>query len=376
MKTLILTLAAIAAAAALSACKRPEAPQEPPRAVKLLRVAPAALQSGPEYAAEIRARIESALGFRVGGKLLQRQAQLGQTVKAGQLLALLDAQDYRLGARAANAQVASALTQREQAQADLRRSQSLKAQGFVSDAEVELRQTALRAAEAALDAARAQAGVQGNQASYARLLADADGVVVSVDAEPGQVVAPGQPVLRLAHAGARDAWLALPEDQVGRIQPGLPAQVRLWGQGSARTLPARVREVAASADPLTRTYLVKVAIEGREQPALGATASVRLGAADAQGAPSAAIRLPTTALWQQGKGSAVWVYDDASRSVKARAVEVAGLDGNEAVIAAGLQPGEEVVATGVHVLSEGQAVRRYQPRSAEPAQAGTQGASR
>jgi len=372
MKNLIL---ALIAAAALSACKRPEPLEEPPRAVKLLRVAPAALRSGPEYAAEIHARIESALGFRVAGKLLQRPAQLGQGIKAGQLLAVLDAQDYQLGARAASAQVAAALTQREQAQIDLRRSQSLKAQGFVSHAEVESRQTALRAAEAALDAARAQAGVQGHQADYARLQADVDGVVVSVDAEPGQVVAAGQSVLRLAHAGARDAWLALPEDRLGQVRPGQPAQVRLWGQGGAQTLPARVREVAASADPLTRTYLVKVAIEGSTQPALGATASVRLGAAAGQGVP-AAIHLPTTALWQHGRSSAVWIYDDASHSVKARTVEVAGLDGNEAVIAAGLRPGEEVVATGVHVLSEGQSVTRYQPRAPEPAQSAAREAAR
>lgn len=350
----------------LAACSRPEAPQEPLRAVKLIQVAPAVLQSGPEYAAEIRARTESALGFRVGGKLLQRPAQLGETVRAGQLLALLDGQDYQLGAQAASAQVAAAQTQRDQARADLKRSESLQAQGFVSGAEVEQRQNALRTAEAALNAARAQSSVQGNQAGYTRLLADADGVIVSVDAEPGQVVAAGQTVLRLAHAGARDAVLAVPEDQVGRVRPGQPAQVRLWGQGAARTLPGKVREVAASADPLARTYAVKVGIEGKAQPSLGATANVRLGAAKAS-AP-AAIRLPTTALWQQGQGSAVWVFDAASGKVRARTVQVAGADGNEVVIASGLQPGEEVVVAGIHVLSEGQSVIRYRgaPAAAAP----------
>lgn len=365
MKTRTLAPVALLAAVWLSACSRPEPAQEPLRSVKLIRVAPAALQSGPEYAAEIRARTESALGFRVGGKLLQRPAQLGEVVRAGQLLALLDAQDYQLGAQAASAQVAAAQAQRDQARADLGRSESLQAQGFVSGAEVEQRQSALRAAEAALNAARAQSSVQGNQAGYTRLLADSDGVIVSVDAEPGQVVAAGQPVLRLAHAGARDAVLAVPEDQLGRVRPGQPARVQPWGQGTARQLLGKVREVAASADPLTRTYAVKVGIEGSAQPPLGATASVRFGAP--QGGAAAAIRLPTTALWQQGAGSAVWVFDAASGKVRARTVQVAGLDGNEAVIGSGLKPDEEVVVAGIHVLSEGQSVIRYQAAPAEAA---------
>lgn len=348
--------------AALPACTR-QAPQlDPVRAVKLTTVEARSLSAEQEYAAEIRARTESRLGFRVGGKLVQRPAEVGQAVKAGQLLAMLDAQDLRSGAEAAAAQVVAAQTQRDLAAADFRRFEALRQQGFISGAELERREAVLRAAQASLDQAQAQASVQSNQAGYARLTADADGVVVGVDAEPGQVVSAGAPVVRLARNGPRDAVLSVPEDVVAAVRAGLPAEVALWsrnGDGSKLKLPGRVREVAASADPVTRTYAVKVAIEGAAQPPLGATATVHFKPATAAAAAPAVMHLPTGALWKQGQGSAVWVFDAATGTVRARPVEVAGVDGNLAVIAGGLRPGEEVVSAGVHVLTEGQQVTRY-----------------
>lgn len=354
----------VAGALALSACSRPEAPQEPIRSVKLLTVSAGALGLHSEYAGEVRARTESRLGFRVGGKLVQRPAEVGQRVVAGQLLAQLDAQDFALANQAAQAQVSAAQTQRDLASADLKRFTDLKAQGFVSGAEIERRQATLQAAEATLKQAQAQSAVQGNQASYTRLLADASGVVLAVEAEVGQVLASGAPVVRIARDGARDVVVVVPEDRLAQLRTGQAAQVRLWaGAGTlvpAAPMAASVREVAASADPATRTYQVKLALPDGAPVPLGATAYVTFSW---PGAAAAAVKLPTSALVRSAAGApsstSVWVFDAATSTVQPRPVVVAGADGNDIVIASGLQPGEEVVAAGVHVLQPGQKVTRF-----------------
>nr|WP_245606886.1 efflux RND transporter periplasmic adaptor subunit [Simplicispira psychrophila] len=347
-----------ALAVLVAGCSRPEPPPEPVRSVKLLTVGVTALQSQIEYAGEVRARVESRLGFRVAGKIVRRQAELGQRVRAGQVLAQLDPQDYQLAAQAAQAQVSAAQTQRDLAAADFKRYAALKAQNFISGAELERRQATLQAAQATLAQARAQSSSQGNQTDYTRLLADMAGVVTGIDAEPGQVVAAGTPVLRIAQDGARDVVFAVPEDKVAQMAPGQAVRVRAWSGGE--TLVGRVREVAASADPVTRTYAVKVGLDGATALPLGATVYVApqgLGHAGTQ-----AITLPTTALRQQGQGTAVWVYEPATSTVRSQEVEIASADGNAAVVASGLTPGMQVVATGVHVLSPGQKVVIYESK--------------
>jgi RND family efflux transporter MFP subunit len=353
-------MAALAAAALLGACSRPAPPEEPVRSVKLLTVGVAALQSSLEYSGEVRARVESRLGFRVAGKIVQRQAELGQHVRAGQVLAQLDPRDYQLAADAARAQLQSATTQRDLAAADYQRYQALKDQNFISGAELERRDATLKAAQATLDQARAQLSAQGNQAGYTTLVADVSGVVTGIDAEPGQVVAAGTPVVRIAQDGPRDVVFAVPEDKVRLMAPGSEVAVRGWSSGTELT--GRVREVAASADAATRTYQVKVAVEGTQVPALGATVYVTPRALSHAGVP--AIKLPTSALRQEGQATAVWVYDPASGTVRSQVVQIATADGNDAVVATGLTPGMQVVATGVHVLSPGQKVLVYQPKVA------------
>ena len=361
----------LTAVLALAACSRPAPPEEPVRSVKLLTVGVGSLQSSLEYSAEVRARVESRLGFRVAGKIVQRQAELGQRVKAGQVLAQLDPRDYQLAADAARAQVASATTQRDLAAADLKRYQALKDQNFISGAELERREASLKAAQATLDQARAQLSTQGNQAAYTTLVADVSGVVTGIDAEPGQVVAAGTPVVRIAQDGPRDVVFAVPEDKVAQIAVGSDVAVRGWSGGAPIT--GTVREVAASADAATRTFQVKVAIEGSQLPPLGATVYATPKALSHAGLQ--AIKLPTSALRQEGQATAVWVYDPASSTVKSQPVQIATADGNEAVVAGGLTPGMQVVATGVHVLSPGQKVTVYQakgaPAPASPAQAAT-----
>lgn len=342
----------------VAGCSRPEPAAEPIRAVKLLTVGVAQLTAQTQYAGEIRARTESRLGFRVPGKILRRPAELGQRVRAGELLAQLDARDFELAAAASQAQVSAAQTQRTLAAADMERYAKLKSQNFISGAELERREATLKAANASLAQARAQASAQGNQSTYTRLLADADGVVTSVDAEPGQVVAAGASVVRVARDGARDVVFAVPEDKVARLAVGQALAVQSWSGGAP--LSASIREVAASADPATRTYAVKAAIEGGEAPPLGATVTVVPAALSVQGTP--AMLLPTTALMKGSDGTSVWVFDADTSTLRAQPVSIATADGNSAVIASGLTPGMRVVATGVHVLSSGQKVNVYESK--------------
>jgi RND family efflux transporter MFP subunit len=331
------------------------------RAVKVVTVGPQAVHAQAVYAGEVRARVELRLGFRVGGKLTQRAVEVGQRVAAGQLLAALDPQDYQLSVQAAQAQLLAAQTQRDLALADFKRHESLKAQGFISGAELERRDASLKAAEAALVQARAQAQAQGNQLGYARLQASAAGVVTALEAEVGQVLAAGQPVLRLAHDGPRDAVFQVPEQSVGLFKVGMPMTAQ-W-PGSGGVLQGRVREVGASADPLTRTFAIKLALQASEQLPLGATLHVQPPSPSAATVPQA-IQLPTTALRQEGEGSAVWVLDEASMTVQSQKVVLGPVQADQVVIVSGLQPGQKVVVAGVHVLSPGQKVTLYAPPTA------------
>jgi multidrug efflux system membrane fusion protein len=362
MKTkLFPTAAVLAAALLLTACSKPAPVEEPVRAVKVTTVGMGSIQSGAEFAGEVRPRVESRLGFRVAGKIIRRQAELGQRVRAGDVLAQLDPQDYALAAQAASAQRAAALTNRDLAQADFQRFKSLKDQNFISGAELERRDATLKAAQAQLDQAQAQLAGQGNQASYTKLVADVSGVITSIDAEPGQVVTAGTPVVRIAQDGPRDVIFAVPEDKVALIKVGSATEVRMWS--SATRFTGVVREVAASADPVTRTFTVKVALNAKDAPALGTTVSVVPQAFDRSGIQ--VVKLPTSAFRQDGQQSAVWVLDPATMTVKLQPVVIATADGNDVVVASGLQPGMQVVVAGVHVLSPGQKVSIYKDKTAE-----------
>jgi multidrug efflux system membrane fusion protein len=355
----------LVAALALAGCSRPQPAEEPLRAVKVMAVGTSTYDTEPEFSAEVRPRIESRLGFRVAGKITRRQAELGQHVKAGHVLAQLDPQDYRLAAEGARAQHAAALTNRDLAEADLKRYRGLREQNFISAAELERRESTYKAAQAQLEQAQAQMSSQGNQAQYTTLVADVPGIITAIEAEPGQVVTAGTPVVRIAQDGERDVVFSVPEDRAGLVKPGSAVAVRGWSDG--KEMEGKVREVAASADAVTRTYTVKVAIDAATAPALGATVFARPQALSRSGTP--VLKLPTSALRQEGKGSAVWVLDKASMTVRSQPVQVATADGNEAVIGSGLAPGMLVVVAGVHVLSPGQKVSIYREKTAAPAAA-------
>jgi RND family efflux transporter MFP subunit len=356
----------------LQGCSRKEVEPPPVRAVRTLTLGVDTAGGSHEYAAEVRARVESRLGFRVAGKLISRTAEVGQHVKAGQVLAQIDNTDLKLGQDAAAAAVRAAQTNHELAAAEFKRYKELRDQGFIGALDLERRAATLKAQQAALDQALAQAQSQSNQASYGALLAPVAGVVLGIEAEVGTVLAAGTPVVRVAHDGPRDAVFAVPEDQLPAMRAllGKTGALRVVPWGATAAVPATVREIAAAADPATRTFQVKADSDSATLQ-LGQTVSVVLALP-----PQAGIsKLPLSAVTQQQGQTAVWLVDPASMTVKVQPIAVAGADGNSVVVSAGLSPGMIVVTAGVHALSPGQKVAFYEaplpvPNAAQPAAAG------
>lgn len=357
---------------ALAGCSRPEPAPPALRAVRTVTLTLSSAHADREFAADVRARHEARLGMRVGGKLAARHVELGQAVRAGQLLAELDPQDLRLAASASEAAVQAAQVAAAQAKADVDRFRNLQTQGFISEAELQRRESALRSALAQLAQAQAQAAVQANQSGYSRLLAPADGVVTAVLAEPASVLQAGQAVLVLALSGPRDAVFHVPEDRVDAVRAlvGRPSalEVRLWGR--PEPIAATVRELAASADPATRTFLVKAELGG-DGVELGRSAVVVMPGE----ATEAVMRLPLPAVFLKDGQTVVWALEPGSMTVHAKPVDVAGADGNDALVRRGLTLGQEVVTAGAHVLSEGQKVTRFvaPTQAAAPAAASAPG---
>ncbi len=362
-------------AVVLAGCSRPAPQPEPIRAVKLMTVQVGQMHSLTEFAGEVRARTEVRLGFRVAGKILRRQAEVGQRVQRGDVLAQLDPQDLRLATDAIQAQLTAAQTNRDLAASELQRARSLNAQNFISGVEVERRQATLDAANAQVAQVRAQLKSQSNQSGYTDLVAPMAGTVTAVEADPGQVVSVGAPVVRIAQDGPLDVWFSVPEGSVARLGVGSPADVRVWA--SDTVYQGVVREKGALADPVTRTFQIKLALGADARLPLGSTVTVTPRDLSAKGAP--VIKLPTSALKQDDKGSAVWVLDPASMTVRTQPVQLVAADGNEVVVASGLEPGMQVVVAGVHVLSDGQKVSIYRaaaPGMAQAAAAASAPASR
>ena len=352
-------LLAITLAALLAACAPKQESVQVPRPVKVIQAVATDGQSVSAYAGEIRARFESDVSFRVAGKLVARTVDLGTQVKKGQVLARLDAQDANLNVMSARASLASAESDLDFARAELARYQDLLARKFVSQGVYDQKVNAFKAAQARRDAANAQVGVSGNQAVYTTLTADADGVVTALNAEPGQVIAAGQAVVRIARLGEKDAIINVAENQLAQVKANPKAKVALWAN-PGKLYNGRVREIAAAADAATRTYTVKVAIEDAdEQLRWGMSANV--GFPVGGGAASAkVIVLPMTALTQtddkSGARPAVWVVGSDAK-VRLTPVTVARYAEEGVVVAGGLVGGETVVTAGVHKLLPGQQVR-------------------
>ena len=337
----------------LAACAKPPAAPEEVRSVRTVVTAPGSTELRNTYAGEVRPRYESNLGFRVAGKIDQRKVNVGDRVRQGDVLLQLDSADLLLNESSNRANVAAQEAQFNAEKADLDRYRKLFNTGFTSKAEYDRQIARYQAAEAQLASVRAQARVSGNQARYAQLLADADGVITAIDAEVGQVVAAGQTIVRLAQSGSMEVATHVPEQAVGAIKPGAAVKLTLWTL-DGRDFDGHVRELASSADPATRTYALRVTVDAPPpEMQLGMTASVRIPGPELP----PLIHLPLSAYIEQQGIHGVWVFDEAASIVKFRPVQLLGFDGNEALIGEGLKPGERVVTAGAALLREGQKVR-------------------
>ena len=347
-----LVLAALAASAVLAACGKQEAPPPPPRPVVTVVATPAAGAEAAAYSGEIRARREADLGFRIPGKIVARYVDVGAPVKKGAALAKLDPADAQLNVAASQSALAAADTELKFAKAELDRYASLLDKQFISRAVYEQKLNAYNAAKARHDQAQSQLAVVQNQSAYTTLVADQDGVVTSVNAEAGQVVAAGQPVVRIARPEEKEVLINVPETRLEELKAGTREILVRTIAEPDKVYRGTVREIAPNADPATRTFAARIAIlEPGPGVALGMTANVLLIGRNGGG-----IVLPLTAIYRQGNDPAVWVVDPKTGTVRLQPVVVAQYRESGVMVTGGLSGGEQVVAAGVNKLLDGQVV--------------------
>ncbi len=344
----------------LAGCAKRESPPEPVRPVQLTRVVLGSAAETAVFAGEIRPRHETDLGFRIPGKLVARLVDVGARVRRGQPLARLDPTDVALQADASRALVASTQTEYEFAKAELGRYENLYQQGFVSGSALDQKRNAMLSNRAKFEQAQAQLAVAKNQAGYATLAADQDGVITAVNVETGQVVAAGQSVFKLARMEEREVAISVPENRVQEMTSGRPLAVVLWANPQ-KFYAARVREIAPAVDPVTRTFAVRVSVLDADAALQwGMTANVVITGGDA---PTVAL-LPLSSIHRQDGTPAVWIYDPQSHKVALRPVTIGQFREDGVVVTSGLASGDWVVAAGVHKLQPGQVVRPWEGHGA------------
>ncbi len=345
-------LVAVSLLALLAACQDPavSAVAKPERPVQVRQVSFQADSASREFVGVVRARYETDLGFRVAGKITDRVVNAGDRVRAGDVIARLDAEDLQLQVASAQAEISAATSNFAQASSDEERFTSLKARGYAAVADYERKKSARDEADSRLERARRSLALARNQLAYAELKANADGVITATLAEPGQVVAVGQAVARLAQYGETEAVVALPETWLAEARQA-QASVRLWS-GPGHQFAARLRELSPQADAATRTYAARFTIAHPDETvALGMTATVTLSR------PVAAVaKLPLAAVLDRGNGPAVYVVGQAGM-LELRSVQISSFTGDAALLTAGVSDGERVVTLGVHKLDAGQKVR-------------------
>lgn len=345
-------LAALAAALLLAGCEAETAPApKVERPVQVQRVQYEASAPSREFVGTVRARYETDLGFRVGGKIVARLVNIGDRVRAGDVIARLDPQDLTLQVESAEAELAAATSNLTQAAADLQRYTTLKARGYAAVADFDRKQAANDEAEGRLARAQRTLELARNQLAYAELRADSDAVVTATPAEAGQVVAVGQAVARLARLGEKEAIVALPEAWLAEAQQS-KATVRLWSD-RGRVFQARLRELSPQADPATRTFAARFTIiDADDSVAFGMTATVNLTAE--RDAPVA--RLPLAAVLNRGTGPWVYVVGEGG-ALGQRPVTVASFTSDAALVTSGVSNGDRVVTLGAQKLEPGLKVR-------------------
>lgn len=336
----------------LAACDQPQPTRQMPRPALVTTVGNHTATAPMILVGEIRSRFESAQGFRIAGKIIERRVDVGNSVEKGQLLARLDKIDTALSTEAAQAEVRAAEADLALAQAELERYRQLYARKFVSSQALDTQEAQFKSASAKVKQARAQAAVTGNQSRYTDLLAERDGVLTEIRAEPGQVVAAGEVIARIAVPGNMEVAIAVPESMMGGIEIDTPAEVRLWAD-PATIYEGKVREVAPAADSMTRTFQVRVALpQADDKVRLGMTAGVCFYHHDSQD-----VLLPTPAVTRRDGRNIVWIVDPQNGQVTPREVQTGAFREDGVIVRQGLQSGEQVVVAGVQTLVPGQIVQ-------------------
>ncbi|WP_313919140.1 efflux RND transporter periplasmic adaptor subunit [Tahibacter sp.] len=337
----------------LSGCRTHAEPQEPIRPAIVARPQSAAAEAGNLYSGDIKARYESTLGFRVGGKIRQRRVDVGAHVKAGDLIAELDPQDLQLQAGSARAALAAADADLATAKSERARYEALRGKNFVSETQFDAVDNRLKAAAARATEARATLNVAQNQAGYSELRADHDGVITSIVVEAGQVVAPGQTIASLARDGEREVEISVPESRISDYRKDQAATIELWAESGIH-LAGTLREIAPEADSTTRTFRVRVALgDSSDRAKLGQTARVFFSGTES----NAAHLIPLSALYEKDGKPAVWLVDAKTRQVHLASVTVRAYREQGVVLTDGVNTQDWIIAAGVHKLREGQAIR-------------------
>jgi RND family efflux transporter MFP subunit len=352
LNTVLGLLFTFAVSLLLVGCQAETAPvQKLERPVQVQRVAFGTGETAREFVGVVRARHETDLGFRVSGKMVARVVNVGDRVRAGDVIARLDPQDLQLQVESAEAELAAATSSLSQAAADLDRYTTLKARGFAAIAEFDRKKAAHDEVKGRVARARRSLELAHNQLDYAELKAGVDGVITATRAEPGQVVAIGQPVVQLAHHGEKEAAVALPETWLAEVREA-KATVRLWSD-SDRSFQAKLRELSPQADPATRTYAARFTIlDADDSVAFGMTATVRLE----RGGEQPVAKLPLSSVFNRGNGAAVYVVDEAG-VLDLHPVTVTAFTGDAALISSGVSDGDRIVTLGVQKLQDGLKVR-------------------
>ena len=342
----------------LNACGRGGKVEEAPRPV-LVTHPVASDHTASAFAGDVRAREDSPLSFRVGGKLVQRNVDVGDHVRAGQVLATLDPGDLQAQARAAQAQLAAAEAELGRARADQARFAKLANEQLVSRSTLDAQNAAATAAQGQVNAARAEVEVASNQAAYSQLRATRDGVIAARQAEAGQVVAAGQTVFTLAGDAGREVAIALPETRIRDFHAGQRVLVELWNAPGTR-LPGTIREIAPAADPQARTYAARIALGATAAQAVELGQSARVYIADdggTDGNHTATLRVPLAAVQRGPSGAtALWVVDPATRKLHLTPVQLGAFGEDSVPVLRGVAVNAWIVAAGGHLLREGQLV--------------------
>ena len=341
---------ALLALALLACSEEKPPPPAPPRVVRVVKVELEQGGFGGQASGVIQSRYNAQVGFLVGGRLVERKADVGMMVKTGDLLAQLDATDYKNKLAAAQSEVRAAQGEVGQAAPQEERLRTLLAKGFTTQVEYDRATRNLSSAKAHLDAAQANLRLAQDQVAYTALLADTDGAVTAVGADPGQVVNAGQMIVTISQLTAREGVFAVAERGAAYLKPGMSIRVALQSDPNV-AVDGTVREISPTADPVTGTYQVKVSLhDPPEGMRLGAVVT---GSLEIKGDP--VVVLPAGALLQTGDQAAVWVVSP-DKVIQRRPVKVLRFDAETVTIDEGLKSGDLVVTNGINSLAEGQKV--------------------